>query len=88
MNEYERPEWMDDGLCSTGSGSVGDLFFPGRGQSTKPAKDICARCSVKDECLEYALDEMIKFGIWGGLSERERRAERRRRAAIAASEVA
>ena len=67
-----------------------ELFFPERGASTREAKEVCRGCVVKGECLEYALANGEKFGIWGGLSERERRKVRRsralaRRAAEAAS---
>ncbi len=58
-----------------------DIFFPERGASTKEAKSICAACSVREHCLEYALVNGEKFGIWGGTSERERRRLRRARAA-------
>lgn len=57
-----------------------DLFFPERGASTKEAKSVCQGCVVREECLEYALANGEKFGIWGGLSERERRRIRRQRA--------
>lgn len=57
-----------------------DLFFPERGASTKEAKAVCRGCVVRDDCLEYALANSEKFGIWGGLSERERRRIRRQRA--------
>jgi WhiB family redox-sensing transcriptional regulator len=57
-----------------------DLFFPERGASTREAKSVCAGCEVRDDCLEYALSNGEKFGIWGGLSERERRRLRRERA--------
>ncbi len=57
-----------------------DLFFPERGASTKEAKAVCQGCVVREDCLEYALAEGEKFGIWGGLSERERRRIRRQRA--------
>jgi WhiB family redox-sensing transcriptional regulator len=57
-----------------------DLFFPERGASTREAKEVCRGCVVKDECLEYALRNGEKFGIWGGMSERERRRIRRQRA--------
>lgn len=56
-----------------------DLFFPERGASTKEAKAVCKTCMVREECLEYALVGGEKFGIWGGLSERERRRVRRQR---------
>ena len=48
------------------------------GGSTREAKKICTGCEVKAECLEYALANDERFGIWGGLSERERRRLRRR----------
>lgn len=57
-----------------------DLFFPERGASTREAKEVCRGCIVKDQCLEFALDNSEKFGIWGGMSERERRRIRRARA--------
>ncbi len=57
-----------------------DLFFPERGASTREAKAVCRACVVREECLEYALVNGEKFGIWGGLSERERRRLRRQRA--------
>lgn len=65
-----------------------DLFFPERGASTKEAKAVCQGCEVRDECLEYALANGEKFGIWGGLSERERRRIRRQRAMARAAEAA
>src|SRR3954463_16691188 len=57
-----------------------DLFFPERGASTREAKEVCRGCVVQEDCLEYALANGEKFGIWGGMSERERRRIRRRRA--------
>jgi WhiB family redox-sensing transcriptional regulator len=56
-----------------------DLFFPERGASTREAKEVCRGCVVRDDCLEYALTNSEKFGIWGGMSERERRRIRRQR---------
>jgi WhiB family transcriptional regulator, redox-sensing transcriptional regulator len=56
-----------------------DLFFPERGASTREAKEVCRGCVVRNECLEYALRHAEKFGIWGGMSERERRRLRRQR---------
>ena len=57
-----------------------DLFFPERGASTREAKEVCRGCVVRDDCLDYALANGEKFGIWGGMSERERRRVRRARA--------
>ncbi|MEZ5225578.1 MAG: WhiB family transcriptional regulator [Acidimicrobiales bacterium] len=56
-----------------------DLFFPERGASTREAK-VCRGCVVRGDCLEFALANGEKFGIWGGMSERERRRIRRQRA--------
>lgn len=62
--------WQDKGLCAQ---TDPEAFFPERGESTKDAKRICLGCEVKDECLQYALDNDERFGVWGGMSERERR---------------
>lgn len=66
--------WQDDAACK---GMDPDLFFTERGDSTSDPKAVCATCSVTAECLEDGLWE--RFGIWGGLSERERRKIRRSR---------
>ena len=63
-------EWQERALCSQ---TDPEAFFPEKGGSTREAKKICQRCSVRSECLEYALAHDERFGIWGGLSERERR---------------
>jgi WhiB family redox-sensing transcriptional regulator len=70
--------WMDRGNCL---GLDPDLFFPDQHGQTSNAKSICAACSVRTECLEYALNPLrpMVYGIWGGKSERERRALRRSR---------
>lgn len=62
--------WHMDALCAQ---VEPDLWFPEKGGSTKEAKQICANCLVRAECLNYALDAQEKFGIWGMRSERERR---------------
>ena len=71
-------DWQNRGLCL---GTDPDKFFPAQGESQAPAKAICAQCPVKRECLEYALARPEQHGIWGGLSERERKRLRRRIAA-------
>jgi WhiB family transcriptional regulator, redox-sensing transcriptional regulator len=73
----EPKTWWDFANCL---GVEPDLFFPERGASTKEAKEVCRGCVVREDCLEYALDHGEKFGIWGGMSERERRRLRRQRA--------
>jgi WhiB family redox-sensing transcriptional regulator len=56
-----------------------ELFFPERGASTREAKEVCRGCVVCEDCLEFAIANSEKFGIWGGMSERERRRVRRAR---------
>ncbi len=68
--------WQSQANCL---GVDPDLFFPERGASTKEAKAVCGGCTVRDECREYAIENHVKDGIWGGLSGRERRALVRRR---------
>ena len=54
------------------------MFFPERGESAEAARQVCARCSVRQPCLDYAISNRIVYGVWGGLTERERRALRSR----------
>jgi hypothetical protein len=54
------------------------VFFPERGESAEPARQVCAACPVRQPCLDYAISNRIVYGIWGGLTERERRALRSR----------
>ena len=70
--------WQTDALCAQ---TDPEAFFPEKGGSTRDAKKICTTCEVKAQCLEYALQNDERFGIWGGLSERERRRLRRARSA-------
>ena len=70
--------WQTDALCAQ---TDPEAFFPEKGGSTRDAKRICTTCEVKAQCLEYALQNDERFGIWGGLSERERRRLRRTRSA-------
>lgn len=72
------PLWQEQAACRS---AVGVNFFPERGQTTKEAKAVCAACPVRAECLDYALANREKFGVWGGLSERQRRRVRQERAA-------
>jgi len=67
--------WQADALCAQ---TDPEAFFPEKGGSTRDAKKVCAACTVRSECLEYALANDERFGIWGGLSERERRRLRKR----------
>lgn len=70
LASLDLPEWMFQSLCSQ---TDPEAWFPEKGGSTREAKSICARCPVAAECLDYALEHDIHHGIWGGLSERERR---------------
>ena len=76
--------WQERANCL---GVDPDLFFPERGASTREAKEVCRGCEVRHDCLEFALQNGEKFGIWGGLSERERRRIRRQRAQVARSTI-
>jgi WhiB family redox-sensing transcriptional regulator len=70
LDDLEGPDWQERALCAQ---TDPEAFFPEKGGSTREAKRICAGCEVRAECLEYALAFDERFGIWGGLSERERR---------------
>lgn len=74
-DEVSPLSWQVDALCAQ---TDPESFFPEKGGSTREAKKICSSCEVRGECLEYALSNDERFGIWGGLSERERRKLRRR----------
>ena len=79
------PEWQERALCAQ---TDPEAFFPEKGGSTREAKRICTRCEVRAECLEFALAHDERFGIWGGLSERERRkAKREAREAARQTEI-
>jgi WhiB family transcriptional regulator, redox-sensing transcriptional regulator len=67
--------WQERALCAQ---TDPEAFFPEKGGSTREAKRVCLTCDVRDECLEYALGHDERFGIWGGLSERERRKLKKR----------
>lgn len=70
-NEADGPlAWQADGLCAE---TDPEAFFPERGGSSLEAKRICGECTVRATCLQYALDHDEQYGIWGGLSQRERR---------------
>lgn len=68
-------DWSAKAACRTTDPDA--LFVQGAAQNR--AKAICLGCSVRTECLADALDNRIEFGVWGGMTERERRALLRRR---------
>jgi WhiB family redox-sensing transcriptional regulator len=66
--------WQESALCAqTGA----DFFFPAPGSSTREAKRLCGACEGREACLKYALAHDERFGVWGGLSEKERQRLRR-----------
>lgn len=69
-------DWQQRALCAQ---TDPDSFFPEKGGSTESAKRTCLGCDVKVECLAYALENNERFGVWGGLSEAERRQLKRGR---------
>jgi WhiB family redox-sensing transcriptional regulator len=72
-------EWRERAACR---GADPELFFPGRtdadGSKREYARQVCKACSVQPECLDYSLQAREKHGIWGGLTELERKPLRRR----------
>ena len=68
--EGEEGGWQERALCAQ---TDPEAFFPEKGGSTRETKKVCLSCDVRPECLDYALAHDERFGIWGGLSERERR---------------
>ena len=69
-DDVDELGWQDQALCAQ---TDPEAFFPEKGGSTREAKRVCRSCDVRAECLEYALEHDERFGIWGGMSERERR---------------
>ena len=70
MNSVLETHWMAEGNCASRPPS---LFFPSDGVGVDSARRICADCPGHRTCLEYALENRIDHGVWGGTSERERR---------------
>jgi len=74
-------EWQDLAACRE---IPVEMFFPPAEQESEVAKAVCANCTVRQPCLEFALAEAERFGIWGGLTSQERRslAAKRRKARL------
>ncbi|MGA1589116.1 MAG: WhiB family transcriptional regulator [Ilumatobacteraceae bacterium] len=68
--------WIKRGACR---GEPLEFFFPPSGRRPTQALEICARCPVRADCLEYALANHQHWGVWGGMTERQRFDEKRRR---------
>lgn len=77
------PEWQQGAVCAQVDP---ELFYPPKGGDATPAKRICRGCDVRLKCLKEALDNNEEFGVWGGLSERERRALKKRQVRGASAE--
>jgi WhiB family redox-sensing transcriptional regulator len=75
-DDAEDHAWMADARCRRLSTAT---FFPSTSSGVEAARDICAGCPVRVECLNYALDHRADHGVWGGESERERQRIMRRR---------
>lgn len=75
--DVDEATWMVQARCLDADP---EAFFPRKGGSTKEAKRICAACPVREECLEFSVENEERFGIWGGMSERERRRLRKQSA--------
>lgn len=80
MDTYADTKWMSEGNCAHKPPS---LFFPSDGVGVEKAKLVCEECPVATQCLEYAIENRIDHGVWGGTSERQRRRIIRARAAAA-----
>lgn len=79
--EVEDLSWMEDALCAQ---TDPDIFYPEKGGSTAPATSICRNCPVQAQCLDYAVTNDIRHGIWGGTSDNDRkRMSRERKARVA-----
>lgn len=72
----DYPPWTEHAICAQ---TDPEAYFPEPGGSTRGARKTCSECPVTNECLTYALDNDERFGIWGGLTERERAVIKRER---------
>jgi WhiB family redox-sensing transcriptional regulator len=72
LPDRQRTGWMRLAACR----GLDDLFFPPRGDvlGIRRAREVCAGCPVRTECLDYAIEHREQFGIWAGTTYRERRA--------------
>lgn len=65
------PSWQTQARCAHVEDP--DIFYPERGQSVRAARELCFKCPVRQQCLEFAVEERIDYGVWGGMSKRERK---------------
>lgn len=74
------PAWTEQARCAQVDP---EIFFPAKGGSLRPARAVCERCPVQAECFDYSIANGEKYGIWGGISEFDRRKLRRKGSAAA-----
>lgn len=67
----DRIGWQSEARCAGVADP--DRFFPERGQPVSAAKRLCNNCPVREPCRDYAIDEDIQYGVWGGMTTRQRR---------------
>jgi WhiB family redox-sensing transcriptional regulator len=84
MDSPEQLDWQDQASCREYDnvvffGEEGESELEKQGREAR-AKAICQRCPVIEPCLEFAMDTNQKYGIWGGLTDKERASLKRRRA--------
>lgn len=63
-------EWRNSALCAQ---TDPEIFYPEKGSDARDAKKVCLQCTVRTECLAFALDSRERYGVYGGLTERQRR---------------
>ncbi len=80
MKDLMTMAWRQRAACR---GVDPDIFYPLTDEGAEDAKAVCAQCAVRESCLEWALSNRERDGVWGGATERERRriVRRRRRTA-------
>lgn len=70
MTTFDVPDWRSDALCAQ---TDPEAFFPEKGESLREGRTICAVCTVRAECLTFALDNNIEYGLYGGTNPMQRR---------------
>lgn len=80
MFNIDPPPFLADALCAQ---TDPEVFFPEQGASSRPAKRVCMACSARVACLEWSVATGQRYGVWGGLSERERQKWKRERRGLA-----
>ena len=78
----ETSDWREHAACAE---TDPEAFFPEQGIPNAQAKTVCAGCFVREDCLRYALDNRIEYGVWGGQSAADRQRDLRRRLKRAAA---